>query len=228
MSPIRVLIADDHTIVRSGLRLLMETQADIQVVAEADDADSALAKCQEFHPDVLTLDLSMRGTSPLKILPALRETCPQTRVLVLTMHDDPAYLRAALAAGCQGFLLKSVADEELISALRTVAAGRPYVDLRFRGDAKLGAIASTSGSPAADQKLSERERQVLELLAYGMTNQEIAKRLFLSVKTVETYRARVMEKLRLKTRADVVRYTLSVGILDPNRTVLGDQAPKPD
>lgn len=221
MNPIRVLIADDHTIVRSGLRLLMEAQSDIQVAGEAEDAQTALDQCRELRPDVLTLDLSMRGRSPLAILPELRQTCPQTRVLVLTMHDDPAYLRAALAAGCQGFLLKSVADEELITAIRTVAQGKPYVDLRFRDEAQ--PVAADAKGPVGEARLSERERQVLELLAYGLTNQEIANRLLLSVKTVETYRARVMEKLNLKTRADVVRYTLSVGILDPNRLPLEDR-----
>ncbi len=221
MSPIRVLIADDHAIVRSGLRLLMEAQAGIEVLGEADSAQSALEKCRELQPDVLTLDLSMRGTPALQALPSLRQACPKMRVLVLTMHSDAAYLRAAMAAGCHGYLLKSAADEELVAAIRELAAGRTYVDLAFDDPTRLAV-----GEPVDEQRLSERERQVLELLAYGLTNQEIAKRLFLSVKTVETYRSRLMEKLHLTNRADVVRYSLSVGILDPNREPLDLDAPR--
>lgn len=212
MSSIRVFIADDHAILRSGLRLLLDAHPGIEVVGEAEEAETALAKCRELHPDVLTLDLSMRGASPLKVLPLMRAACPEMRVLVLTMHNDTAYLRAAKAAGCHGYLLKSAADEELVAAIREVMAGRFYVDLAFDGKMQ-GVVRDDPG----EDRLSERERQVLELLAYGLTNQEIAKRLFLSVKTVETYRARVLDKLRLKTRADVVRYTLAAGILDPNR-----------
>lgn len=212
MTLIRVFIADDHAILRSGLRLLLEAHAGIEVVGEAEDAETALAKCRELRPDVLTLDLSMRGANPLKVLPLMRKACPEMRVLVLTMHNDTAYLRAAMAAGCHGYLLKSAADEELVAAIREVMAGRFYVDLAFDGE-----IHGVASDDPGEDRLSERERQVLELLAYGLTNQEIAKRLFLSVKTVETYRARVLDKLRLKTRADVVRYTLAVGILDPNR-----------
>ena len=121
MNPTRIVIADDHSLVRSGLRLLMEAQGDVEVVGEADDAASALTRCQELQPDVLTLDLSMSGDPPLKALATLRQTCPNVRVLVLTMHSDPAYLRAAQAAGCHGYLLKSAVDKELVSAISQLA-----------------------------------------------------------------------------------------------------------
>ncbi len=206
MAKTRVLIADDHAVLRAGLRMLLNAQADMQVVGEASSAREALELALETRPDVMTLDLSMPGGSSVKIIEKLRTECPQTRVVVLTMHDDPAYLRTVLAAGGSGYVVKTAADSELLTAIRAVARGRTFVDLDM---AKHSAVPTTGDASA----LSQREREVLNQLAQGHTNQEIADRLYLSVKTVETYRSRIATKLGLRSRADIIRYAMETGIL---------------
>ena len=195
MAKIRVLIVDDHAIVRAGLRMLINHQPDMDVVGEAADGHEALCQAREANPDVLTLDLTMPGGGGLKILERLRQACPQTRVLVLTMHEDPSYLRAVLAAGGSGYVAKSAVDGELIAAIRSVAQGRTFVTINLSdsethqvlGDRATG----TASAPRVPvQLLSPREQEVLKLLAQGYTNQEVGTRLCLSVKTIETYRAR--------------------------------------
>jgi DNA-binding NarL/FixJ family response regulator len=218
MAKIRVLIADDHAVLRSGLRLLINAQPDMEVVGEAASGPEALDRAGSLRPDVLTLDLSMPGGRGIPVLERLRQQCPDTRVLVLTMHDAAAYLRAALAAGAAGYVVKTAADTELLTAIRAVAQGRTFVDLSLP--------AGAGGRPARPAQpgqaaLSPRELAVLRLLAQGHTNQEAADRLFLSVKTVETYRARIAEKLGLRTRADLTRYAVEAGFLRPGA---GDQA----
>lgn len=212
MAKIRVLIADDHAVLRSGLRLLINAQPDMEVAGEAASSHEVLAKTRAAGADVLILDLTMPGGGAIKVIERLRRECPDTRVLVLTMHDDAAYLRAVLAAGGSGYVVKTAADAELLTAIRAVAGGRTFVDLSL-GDDGLG-----QPGPAG---LSPREREVLALLARGHTNQEVADRLFLSVKTVETYRARSADKLGLRTRADLTRYAMGAGMLGPD-------APDPD
>ena len=219
MAKIRVLIADDHAVLRAGLRMLINAQPDLEVVGEAANAREALTQAKALTPDVLTLDLSMPGGGSVKTIERLRQECPRTRVLVLTMHDDAAYLRAVLAAGGSGYVVKSAADAELLTALRAVARGRTFVDLDLdplQAPLTLGQDATRPNSPGG-QALSRRENEVLELLAQGLTNKEIAERIFLSVKTIETYRARLMEKLGLRTRADLVRYALEMGLLTSNK-----------
>jgi DNA-binding NarL/FixJ family response regulator len=208
----RVFIADDHAVLRAGLRMLINAQADLEVVGEAADAAEAVRQAALLTPDVLTLDLTMPGGGSLKAIERLHRECPRVRVLVLTMHDDAAYLRAALAAGAAGYVLKKAADTDLLTAVRAVARGRTFVDLDMAEDAP-----PPTGRVAAGD-LSPREREVLGLLARGHTNQEIADRLYLSVKTVETYRARIADKAGLKTRADIVRYAMETGLLgaEPN------------
>jgi DNA-binding NarL/FixJ family response regulator len=216
VATIRVLLADDHAVLRAGLRLLINAQPDMAVVGEAASTHEALDKSRALDPDVLTLDLTMPGGNSIKLIERLRQECPRIRVLVLTMHDDPAYLRAVLAAGGAGYVVKTAADVDLLTAVRAVAGGRMFVDVSLtEGTEHVDPRGEIAAGPSGLTSLSGREREVLALLAKGHTNQEIARKLFLSVKTVETYRARITGKLGLRTRADVVRYALEVGLLAP-------------
>lgn len=218
MGKISVLIADDHAVLRAGLKMLIQSQKDMAVVGEAATAQEALQKVVDLQPDLLTLDINMPGMQTLKLMEQLTRDHPNTRVLVLTMHDDPAYLRAALAAGAAGYLVKTTVDTQLITAIRTLHAGKSFIDPCLAGELVLSLVApagskkTVAGKSPASQ-LSDREREVLVLLAQGHTQQEIANRLFLSVKTIETYRARVTQKLGLKTRADLIRYAIEMGLL---------------
>jgi two-component system, NarL family, response regulator NreC len=209
---IRILVADDHAVLRSGLRLLINGQPDMMVVAEAADGREALARARETKPDVALLDLAMPGTDAMKTIAQLVHLRPALRVVVLTMHDDPAYVDSALAAGARGFVVKRAADLELLAAIRAAAGGRLYVDATARN----GTHAPRRGpgrEPPAGGQLSPRERQVLRLLGEGFTHREIAARLGVGEKSVETYRARLAQKLRLHRRADLVRYALQTGLL---------------
>jgi two-component system, NarL family, response regulator NreC len=220
MAKIRVLIVDDHAIVRAGLRMLINPQPDMEVVGEAADGHEALCQASEANPDVLTLDLTMPGGSGLKILERLRQACPQTRVLVLTMHEEPSYLRAVLAAGGSGYVAKSAVDGALLAAIRSVAQGRTFVTINLSDTEThqvLGERATLTVSPTRVpvQLLSPREEEVLKLLAQGYTNQEVGTQMCLSVKTIETYRARIVDKLGFRSRADLTRYALEMGLLNP-------------
>jgi len=213
--PIRVLIADDHAILRSGLRLLIGAQAGIEVVGEAGDFDEVLARARALSPDVITLDLKMPGGSGIAAIQRLRSAVPSARIVVLTMHEDAAFVRAALAAGASGYLVKSAADSALISAIRAVHRGRVFLELQ---NAEMMEAILTPGSvpteaPAPLATLSAREREVMTLVAQGHTNQAIADRLGLSVKTIESYRARLMQKLGLTTRAELTRLAMELSLL---------------
>ena len=211
---IRILIADDHAVVRAGLRLLIGTQADMAVVGEAADGVEALSVARETRPDVTLLDLSMPRTNGVKTIGQLARLRPPTRVLVLTMYDDPAYVDSALAAGASGYVVKKAADLELLSAIRAVSRGRQAVD----------ATRATGGSRLrpAQGRLSRRENEVLRLLGQGLTNRQVAARLRVSVKTAETYRARLYQKLGFSDRADLVRYALRMGLLEAERVEAAD------
>lgn len=217
MTEIRVLIVDDHAVLRSGLKLLIDTQADMKVVGEAGDISATHEKIIELRPDVVTLDLSMPGGDAVRLIEQLTRKVPSTRLLVLTMHDDLSMFRAAIAAGAAGYLVKSAADTELLTAIRAVAAGRSFVSLP--GNVNL----TSPNSPAAEDAfehaalntLSTREHEVLKMVAQGHTNQAIADRLFLSVKTVESYRSRLMSKLKLGTRAELTQFALKHRLLQP-------------
>jgi DNA-binding NarL/FixJ family response regulator len=215
MTRIRVLLADDHAVLRAGLRVLINSQPDMEVVGEAATGDDAWRQTGALRPDIVLLDLTMPGTGGIEATGRILREFPGVRVLVLTMHDDVAYLRSALAAGAAGYVLKRSADTELLSAIRVTHRGGTYLEPSLAGDIVQGAIGRKSrpGEASASGSLSDRERDVLRLVAQGHTNQQIADRLFLSVKTVETYRARLMVKLGLRTRADLVRYALSLGLL---------------
>ena len=214
----RILLADDHAILRAGLRLLINGQPDLEVIAEADNGVKVLSLAEEMSPDLVLLDLTMPGLGGLDVLRALKQVSPESRVLILTMHDDESYLRQALSLGAAGYVLKKAVDSELLNALRAVARGETYiysamVSKLLNGDSH----ASTLAPDASDdpwEALSHRERDVLRLVALGHTNAEIADRLAISVKTVETYRARGMEKLGVTTRAQLVRDALERGMLD--------------
>ncbi len=207
-----VLIVDDHAVVRSGLRLLLEREDDLHVSGEAGNADEALREVQRLEPDVVLLDVVMPGMTGIEALPLFLETMPDVRVVVLSMQDDPSYVREAFAAGAMGYVLKEAADSEVVTAIREVAAGGRYVDPAL--GARLAVADARAQAQAEDDPLSDREREVLRLLALGHTNQEIAKMLFISVRTAETHRAHIMQKLRLSTRAELVRYALENGLLE--------------
>ena len=213
---IEVVLVDDHAVVRSGLRLLLDAQDDIEVVGEAGNAKDAIFRARALKPDVILLDVVMPGESGIDVLPQLLHESPETKVLVLSMQDDPSYVREAFAAGAKGYVLKEAADEEVVSAVREIAAGGHYVH-PVLGARMVAAEAEEKAAAQADP-LSEREREVLRLLALGHTNQEIAEQLYISVRTAESHRAHIMQKLRLSTRAELVRYALAQGLLaeDPS------------
>src|SRR5581483_5319608 len=215
---IRVLIADDHAILRAGLRMLIDSQPDMNVVGEAQNGEEAVRMAAAIQPHVAILDITMPGGGGLRAIPELIKCCSQTRILLLTMHEEPAYLRTALASGASGYVLKKSVDANLLAAIRAVHQGRRYIDSELAGAALQHALPDLAHAGAApDEVLSERELQVMKLVAEGFSSREIAEQIFVGVKTVETYRARFAEKLGLKSRADVVRYALEVGLLSPER-----------
>jgi two-component system, NarL family, response regulator NreC len=208
---IRVLIVDDHAVVRAGLRMLLDSEEDIETVGEAGDAREAIFEARSTKPDVVLMDVVLGGKSGIEVTPELLHEQPEAKVLVLSMQDDPRYVREAFAAGARGYVLKEAADVELVSAVREVARGGSYVDPAL--GARMAAADAAAADAADQDPLSEREREVLRLLALGHTNQEIAQMLFISVRTAETHRAHIMQKLRLETRAELVRYALAHGLL---------------
>jgi two-component system, NarL family, response regulator NreC len=208
--PITIVLADDHAVVRSGLRMVLEREDDFAVVSEAGDAEAALRTVLGHKPTVLVLDLNMPGElSSLDAIPRIREVSPVTRVVVLTMQEDPEFARQALRAGAAGYVLKEAADDELVNAVRRVAAGETYLNPRI-GAVLAAAPPEPSGPP---DDLTEREVEVLRLIALGHTNAEIAEQLFLSVRTVESHRAHIQQKLGRSTRAELVRYALDHGFV---------------
>jgi len=213
--PIRVLIADDHAVLRAGLRMLLEAQRDMEVVGEAGDGSEVVRKARALRPDVVLMDLSMPGPPSGEVIRQALRACPKARVLVLTMHDDAAYYAAAVAAGAAAYVVKKVADTELLSAVRAVHAGRTFVDFAHATGSPRSAMPGSAGNEGQPPKdLSRREREVLRLLAQGHSNQQIADQIRVSVKTVETYRTRLREKLGLKGRAELYRFAVESGILD--------------
>jgi two-component system response regulator NreC len=209
--PVRVLIVDDLAVVRAGLRLLLDAEPDIEVVGEAADGVDALLADRALEPDVVLMDLLMPGLNGIEATRALLQERRDAKVLVLSMQDDPRYVREAFAAGATGYVLKEAADTEVVGAVRQVAQGGRHVDPAL--GARLVAADADERTRAARDPLSEREREVLRLLALGHTNQEIAQMLSISIRTAETHRAHIMQKLRASTRAELVRYALGVGLL---------------
>jgi two-component system, NarL family, response regulator NreC len=205
---VTVVIADDHKVVRAGLRLLLETEAGFEVVAEAGDVPSARRYVRAHRPGVLVLDLNMPGESSLSAIPKLREEAPETQIVVLTMQDDPAFAREALRAGALGFVLKRSAESELIEAARLAARGEPYLN------PQLGVRIVVEPPPGPPDGLSEEEAEILRLVALGHTNAEIGERMFLSGRTIETHRTELQRRLGLDTRVDLVSYVLENDLLE--------------
>lgn len=214
---IRILIADDHAIVRSGLTMLINSQADMEVIGTAADGKEAYDKALELKPDIVLMDLSMPpGENGLSATQRLKEAAPDIDVLILTMHDDEEYLFRVLQAGASGYVLKSAPDMELLSALRTVAQGAAYLYPSATKSLIAEFLQRVKKGEDADsyQILTEREKETLALIAKGYSNKEIAEQLVVSVKTIESHKAHIMEKLQLKTRPELVRYALKKGLLD--------------
>ena len=207
--PVKVIIADDHAVVRSGLRMLLDAEEDLHVVAEAGNVPDAMRMVRAHRPKVAVLDLNMPGGSILEAIPELRDSTPETAIVVLTMQDDPAFARQALQSGALGFVLKEAADEELLEAVRLAVKGDTYLNPRL--GARLAAAPPEPAGPPDD--LTERELDVLRLIALGHTNAEIGGQLYLSVRTVETHRAHIQQKTRRSTRAELVRYAIEHGLI---------------
>jgi two-component system, NarL family, response regulator NreC len=203
---------DDHAVVRSGLKLVLDADDGIEPVGEAGTARDAIFEARSLKPDVILLDVVMPDQSGIEIIPTLLHENPDTKILVLSMQDDPRYVREAFDAGASGYVLKEAADREVVAAVREVAGGGRYVDPEL--GARLVAAESAERRRAEEDPLSEREGEVLRLLALGHTNQEIAKQLYISVRTAETHRAHIMQKLRLSSRAELVRYAIDRGLLE--------------
>jgi DNA-binding NarL/FixJ family response regulator len=220
---IKVVIADDHAILRSGLRMVLSAQPDMQVVGEAENGDQAIEQVRAKKPGIILLDVSMPGGGGLEVVSEIVRNSPLTRVIVLTMHAEPGYLDSALSAGASGYVLKRSLDSDLIKAIRAVSHGERFVDSGVTSqlvDRVLGGrVPEKSPRDKARDLLSRRELQVLKLVAEGFTNQQIAGRIFVSVKSVETYRARVLSKLHLEDRAQMVRFAIDAGLLQPGAEV---------
>jgi DNA-binding NarL/FixJ family response regulator len=214
MGPLRIVLVDDHVVVREGLKALLSAQSGMTVVGEAADGVAACLEVKRLRPDVVVMDVSMPKLTGSQATERLAKECPEVKVLALTVHEDKGYIRQLLAAGAAGYVLKRAAAEELIHAIRVVAGGGIYLDPSMAGKVVGGFVRrGDSDKPSQSAALSEREIEVGKLTAAGHSNKEVAARLDLSVKTVETYRARAMEKLGLHSRADLVRYAVQQGWL---------------
>ena len=211
MSRLRVLIVDDHPVVRNGLKALVADEEDMEVVGEAFEGETAVRQALELSPDVVVMDVSMPGISGTEATARILKGCPQVRVVALTAHEDRAYLQQVTAAGATGYVLKRSAGADLVSAIRHAAAGNTYVDPALAGQLLTGT--SPLGGESEQPELSDREIEVLQQIARGYSNKQIAARLKISVKTVETYKSRAMEKLGTKSRVDLVKYAASRGWL---------------
>ncbi len=216
---IRIALVDDHEVVREGLKSLINGQHDMTVVGETGDGETALKMARDLSPDVVVTDLSMPGLTGSELAARIRRECKAVKVLALTVHEERLYLTQILRAGASGYVLKRAAASELVNAVRTVAAGGTYIDPSLASTVVTGYLDSESIDPGGPDVLSEREREVLLRIARGFTNKEIAAELEISTKTVETYKARVAEKLGLHSRVEIVRYAARKGLLRDDQMV---------
>jgi two-component system response regulator NreC len=207
-----VLVVDDHPVVRLGLRVLLDAESDLDVVAEAANESDAIFEAQEHQPDVIVLDVVGQGSSGIEVLLKLKKVVPDAKVLVLSMQDDPWYVRETFARGADGYVLKEAANVEVVGAVREIASGREYVHPTL--GARMVAAEARARADAAADPLSERQREVLRLVALGHTSQEIATKLYISVRTAETHRSQIMRKLGLSSRAELVRYAIAHRLLN--------------
>jgi two-component system response regulator NreC len=216
MAALQIFLADDHMVVREGLKTLINAQPDMIVIGEAGDGQTALQQAQACQPDIVIMDITMPDMNGIQVTAQLKHACPDVKVVALSVHEDTSYLRQLLAAGASGYVLKHVAADALIQAIRLVAAGGVYLDPALAGHvvARYVRVPATA-SELLGVDLSERETEVAQRIAQGYSNREIGTQLNLSVKTVETYRARALEKLGLESRAALVRYALEHGWLRP-------------
>lgn len=218
MSEITVLIADDHAVLRGGLKAMLDTQPDMKVIGEASDGYEAVEKCGEIQPDVALMDITMPGLTGIEATREIKKLYPSIKILVLTMHDDIHYLRQVISAGADGFIPKKAADTELLAAIRATYRGEHFLHHSMTS-ALIDEMRNGTADKSAEEKegtdiLSERERAVLQLLAMGHTNQQVADKLFLSVKTIESYKSRLKAKLGLNSRVDMIKYAMNTGLLD--------------
>lgn len=204
---ITVVLADDHNVIRAGLRAMLEVEDDLRVIGEASDAQAAQKLVRDRQPHVLVLDLQMPGAEPTSDVPGLREQVPGTAIVVLTMQADPRRARDLLRAGAAGYVLKQAAERQLTAAIRAVAAGGSYIDPQLGGE-----VAQLGADPL--EELGDRDRELLRLLALGHTNREIGEMLYLSVRAVEVNRAKLLEKLGLETRPELVRFAIAHGVVE--------------
>lgn len=214
--PIRVLLADDHTILRAGLRMMLSVQPDIEIVGEASDGRQAITEAQRLQPDVILMDITMPEVNGIEATFQVKKLLPETRVLVLTMHENEEYLFQTLRAGASGYILKEAADTELITAIRAVSHGRFYLSPSAQSIMVGDYLQRVRSGEEHDSynALTEREREILKLVAEGYTNNQIAERLTISPKTVDTHRTHVMDKLNLHSRAELVKYAMRRGLLE--------------
>ena len=217
MEKLRILLAEDHEIVRAGVKMLVDAQSDMTVVGEANNGDIAIKKAAELLPDIIVMDISMPGLNGLKAAKKIKQIAPKTKILTLTRHTDDGYLQQLLKVGVNGYVLKQSAPTELINAIRAVAAGKNYLDPTLTEKVMGGYIKqSTAISSASKVEISDRESEVLRLIAWGHSNKEIASRLDISVKTVEAHKSNCMRKLGFNSRIDIVRYAILQGWLEDN------------
>ena len=215
MKKTTVVLADDHSILRAGLKMLLESQNDIEVVAEAENGVRAIEACAKYQPDILILDISMPEGSGLPVIENMKKDSPHTPTIVLTMHSDIEWIKSSISAGAMGYIVKKYAETELLMGIRSVRQGIPFI--KTADESEL--LPKDQNHLTNDTSLSERELEVLKYIAYGYTYDEIAKKIFVSVKSVETYRGRISKKLNLDTRAKMVRYALEIGLIAPGKYV---------
>ena len=213
MNRLRIFLADDHALLRDGLKALVNSQPDMEIVGEADNGRVACDKVRELLPDLVLMDISMPELNGVQATKKLKEMCPDVRILVLSAYEDKSYFRSVMEAGASGFLLKRAATDELVQAIRVIGASGSYIDPTIAARMLAGYMVQPSNGKSASKQLSEREAEVLRLMAWGYSNKEIAAQLNICVKTVETYKARLAEKLDLRSRTEIVRFALREGWL---------------